>query len=190
MPTQISSGKTVFARWGPDGYYYPGIVGQVLDNHVKIAFLDGYSGLVTKEQIIELEMAFETLNFEGNFQNGGGFYKGVVSSRNPMIINYDDGDVEQIDLKQLRGARPGEEVIRVAFNPSGGKINPMALTGFVLGLVSIFLSYFGLIGLLAIVFSIIGIATFKPEIESKNAKWMSLIGIILGGLDLFLTFIW
>ncbi len=56
--------------------------------------------------------------------------------------------------------------------------NPMAATGFVLGIVSIFLYFIGILPILAIVFSSIGLGTFKQELQ-KN-KWMAGVGLALG----------
>jgi hypothetical protein len=58
------------------------------------------------------------------------------------------------------------------------KNNGMATTGFVLGLISVFLYMIGLIPILAIVFSAVGLGTFKPNIH-KN-KWMAGVGLALG----------
>ncbi len=58
------------------------------------------------------------------------------------------------------------------------KNNGMATTGFVLGLISVFLYMIGLIPILAIVFSAVGLGTFKPNIH-KN-KWMAELGWQLG----------
>ena len=96
-----------FARW-KNGYYYPGTAVQATDTYTTVLFLDGCTLNVPKEQILELEEGFRTLRFEGNWKNDGLFYKGVVSGRNPMVMNYNDGDVEVVQLVQLRGAKPGE----------------------------------------------------------------------------------
>jgi len=101
----VSPGQTVFARWS-DGYYYPATVDEVLGDHIKASFLDGDTGLVAKEHVVELQEAFETMHFQGNWQYEGFFFKGVLSSQLPMIMNYNDGDVEQIELGQLRGTMP------------------------------------------------------------------------------------
>jgi len=99
----FSLGETVFARWKPDGYYYPGVIKQVLGESFKISFLDGDTDQVTKEHIVRLQEAFSIMRFEGNWKKRGGFYMGVISSNEPLVMNYDDGDVEQIEIRQLRG---------------------------------------------------------------------------------------
>ena len=102
-PSAITQGETVFARWAPDGYYYPGVVDSIEENQVNIIFLDGDEAAVPVAHIIELETALNRLALEGNWQYGGLFYPGNLSNRVPMIMNYDDGDVEQVQLAQLRG---------------------------------------------------------------------------------------
>jgi hypothetical protein len=57
------------------------------------------------------------------------------------------------------------------------KNNPMALTRFILGLVSVVFYSIGILPILGIIFSAIGLATFKPDIQ-KN-KWMAVAGLIL-----------
>lgn len=56
--------------------------------------------------------------------------------------------------------------------------NGFGVTGFVLGLVSIFVYFIGIIPLLAMIFSAIGLSTFKEQTQ-KN-KWMAITGLILG----------
>jgi Domain of unknown function (DUF4190) len=63
-------------------------------------------------------------------------------------------------------------------NANEKKNNPMSLTGFVLGLISVVLYAVGLVPILAIIFSSVGLGTFKPELQ-KN-KWMAGAGLALG----------
>jgi len=103
-------GQTVFARW-KDGYYYPAVVDEVAENNVKVSFLDGHMGFASKGHVVQLQEAFQTMQLQGNWQNHGIFFKGRLNSQEPMMMYYNDGDVEQIELKQLRGIRPGEPII-------------------------------------------------------------------------------
>jgi len=105
MDLTISPGQTVFARW-KKRYYYPAIVDEVFDTHVNVTYLDKEVAVVAKEHIIPLQAAFDTLQFQGNWQHGGLYYKGKLASQLPLIMHYNDGDVEQVDLSQLRGTRP------------------------------------------------------------------------------------
>ena len=106
----ISQGQTVFARW-KDGYYYPGVVDKVMEYAVKVLFLDGDVGLVAKGHVVELQEALQTMQLQGNFENCGVFFKGVLESQESMTMYYNDGDVEQVELKQLRGAKLGEPIV-------------------------------------------------------------------------------
>jgi len=100
---------TVFAR-RTDGYFYPGILGEreQFGDNTQINFLDGQIAMVPEHDILELNQAFSTLHMEGNWKHGGIFFKGRIASQNPMVMHYNDGDVEIIQLRQLRGAKPGE----------------------------------------------------------------------------------
>lgn len=100
----IQTGQTCFALWR-DKYYYPAVIEDVLLHRVKVAFLDGHKGEVREEDIVDLQEAFKTMRFQGRWKNGLVFYKGTITSHNPMVMKYDDGYVEQIELKQLRGRR-------------------------------------------------------------------------------------
>ena len=92
-----------FARWA-DGKYYPAVVTDILNSHAKVAYLDGDTGMASIDHIIELYEGFETLKFQGNWK-GWGYHDGVLSSTSPLIMEYSDGEVEQIHLKQLRGIK-------------------------------------------------------------------------------------
>ena len=102
----VSLGQKVFAFWDDgNGYYYPAVVGKDLGDKIEVTFMDGDSGVVSKADIVELQEALETMKLEGNWKNCGGFFPGYISSQHTMTMSYDDGDVEQIELRQLRGAR-------------------------------------------------------------------------------------
>lgn len=64
------------------------------------------------------------------------------------------------------------------------KNNLIATTGFSLGIVSVFFYFIGILPILAIVFSSIGLATFKSELQ-KN-KWMAGVGLALGIIYTFM----
>jgi len=44
--------------------------------------------------------------FEGNWQEGLFWHKGELFSHSPLIIAYNDGDIEHISLHQLRAFFP------------------------------------------------------------------------------------
>jgi len=103
-------GQTVFARWR-DGYYYPAVVDSVGDYDVKVSYLDGDIGVVKVRHIVEFEEGMRILRLQSNWQNRGIFFRGNIRGTNPTIMHYNDGDIEEIELKQLRGARPGEPTL-------------------------------------------------------------------------------
>jgi hypothetical protein len=76
-----------------------------------------------------------------------------------------DGFVPASAAEPRNSGAPGEEK----------SFNGMAITGFVLGLVSTVLYPIGIIPILGIVFSGIGMGTFKPQ--KQKAKWMAPTGL-------------
>ncbi|WP_240416500.1 DUF4190 domain-containing protein [Paenibacillus periandrae] len=58
------------------------------------------------------------------------------------------------------------------------KRNTMALVGFILGIISLFISIWGVVGIVACVFSGVGLGKFNSETEDN--KWMAVTGLILG----------
>ncbi|MCL2478029.1 MAG: zinc-ribbon domain-containing protein [Treponema sp.] len=66
------------------------------------------------------------------------------------------------------------------------KFNMMILIGFILGVVSLFLNFFGIVGILACVFSGMGLAKFNDKTE--NYKWMGYLGIVLGVIGVIYAF--
>jgi cell shape-determining protein MreD len=62
--------------------------------------------------------------------------------------------------------------------------NKHGVTGFVLGVIGYFLYEVGLLPILAIVFSSIGLGTHDPS-QHKN-RWMSIVGLISGIIGTFL----
>lgn len=75
-------------------------------------------------------------------------------------------------------------------NTSNSK-NTYATIGFILGIVSWILSFFGIVGILAIVFSSLGLSNL-PKCNNKG-KAFSIIGLIMGICSVVyavITFIW
>jgi len=98
----LAPNQLCFAHWN-DGYYYPAVISDVLPTLVKVAFLDGDSGQVALEHIARLHEAFDILDFECAYGLLGSYYRGVVISQQPIVFQYDDGVVEQTELRNLRG---------------------------------------------------------------------------------------
>jgi len=99
----ITPNQLCFAPWS-DGYYYPAVISDVKPYMVTVAFLDTDTGTAAHDHIVGLNEAFETMHFECRY-GWLGYYKGVLTNREPLVFHYDDGVVEQTALKNLRGIR-------------------------------------------------------------------------------------
>ena len=105
IDNSLGSGTTVFALWEGDNYYYPAHIGESNSSQITVNYLDGETALLASEFVIELQEALSILNFEGNWENKGSYYNGIITSTQPLIITYEDGVDEQVELTQLRGTR-------------------------------------------------------------------------------------
>jgi len=90
-----------FAPW-LDGYYYPAVVEDILQDHVRVAFLDSDKRTVPKEQVVGLQEAFNTMTFQGNWRDGYCYFGGFLTNHQPLVMVYNDGEVEHVNLYQLR----------------------------------------------------------------------------------------
>jgi len=99
----IRPNQLCFAPWH-DGYYYPAVISDVNPHEVTVVYLDGDTGHVQHDFILGVNEALDGLRFECNY-GWMGFYAGVITSREPIIFHYDDGTIEQTDLRKLRGVR-------------------------------------------------------------------------------------
>jgi len=98
----LAPNQLCFAHWD-DGYFYPAVISDVLPTLVKVAYLDGDSGQVSLGHIARLQEAFDTLDFQCAYGLLGSYYRGVIISQQPIVFQYDDGVVEQTELRNLRG---------------------------------------------------------------------------------------
>ncbi|MCR5146905.1 MAG: DUF4190 domain-containing protein [Clostridia bacterium] len=64
------------------------------------------------------------------------------------------------------------------------KTNPQALASFILALVGIIVAGIPC-GIAAVITGILGLTKFNPETQ-KN-KWMAIVGIVLGAIDIILV---
>ena len=96
-------GQKVFARWNNGEVYFPGIVSAVNGDQLDISFLDGDKGTAPIVDVLELHKAFTTLKLHGNWQNGGEWYTGKITKSEPLTMQYDYGEVEEVKLEQLQG---------------------------------------------------------------------------------------
>lgn len=70
---------------------------------------------------------------------------------------------------------------------NNAKLNIMALIGFVIGCVSIFLNFWGIVGIVALVFSIVGLVQINNT--NEKGKGFAIAGIALGGFGVLYGFI-
>ena len=138
----------IFAQAG-DGYFYPGRIGEANESHVEVLFLDGNTATVQKEDIVSFEHAISTFALQANWKNGGTFYPGKIEGQNPMVMKYDDGDVENIELRQLRGASPDNPPAsnRGCLSIIGSIFDTLDAIGFVIGVI---------VGIVVIILFVIG----------------------------------
>ena len=121
MSTEIA--QTVFAKWH-DGYYYPAVINRKIDDDLFVAYLDGSKGVVTHDKTMSIDQGLKTLKMQGRWDHGSIFYKGRIitepmdnahnhhgSTPTFLTMYYNDGDVEVVDLSQLRGEKEGEPVV-------------------------------------------------------------------------------
>ena len=60
------------------------------------------------------------------------------------------------------------------------KANGMAVAGFSLGIASVFLYWIGIVPIIGLIFSIIALATYRPEVHT--GRWMAVTGLVLSAL--------
>lgn len=65
---------------------------------------------------------------------------------------------------------------------SNDSYNAFAMTGFVLSIISFFLNFWGIVGILAVVFSILGLCQISKT--SQKGKVLSILGIIFGAINI------
>ena len=98
-----------------------------------------------------------------------------------------DDEVEDATLAETPGATAGKgtqggqaDARRAAGGSTGlveKRANSMALLGLIIGVTSVFLYRIGLLPIFGVVFSTIGLGTFKPE--SQKNRWMAVVGLLL-----------
>lgn len=113
------AGTYVFAYWEADGFWYPAEVEEVDGEQVHVHFLDDDArkwlpiGQVGRYEVDVGDAV------EANWQNGGKYYPGTIADRDGdrYYVQYDDGDEERVDVRQLRvslhtseGFQPGQLV--------------------------------------------------------------------------------
>lgn len=85
--------------------------------------------------------------------------------------------------KDSTASSPQNNTVQQEENPS---TNIMAVVGFVVGLISILIDFFGIIGMIAIVLSVAGYMGCKQN--NQKGKGRAVFGVILGLISVFYAF--
>lgn len=87
------------------------------------------------------------------------------------------------------GAEQSEQIKQTFVSPSystpvpkKSKPNTNAIVGFVIALISLFLNFAGLVGIAAVIVSVIGL--IKVDDCNGNGKSMSIVGIVIGAVSI------
>ncbi len=81
---------------------------------------------------------------------------------------------------QQLGSVTGQVASGTQLTADQRKASGMAVAGFSLGIASVFLYWIGIVPILGLIFSIIALATYRPEIHT--GRWMAVIGLVLSAL--------
>ena len=65
---------------------------------------------------------------------------------------------------------------------SNNSYNGLSIAGFVLGIISCFLNFFGIIGIVAVVLSSIGLSQISRDYQKGKA--LAIIGLVLGTINI------
>jgi hypothetical protein len=96
-------GQRVLAQWGPEPFYYPGVVGAVSEDVLSIQYDDGDRGEVMPEQVLPLRLEVGDRVY-ARWQRGRYYYPGQITSRNGanILVQYDDGRQEWTTIDVVR----------------------------------------------------------------------------------------
>lgn len=91
---------------------------------------------------------------------------------------------------QRRDTKATEAVSEVPRQENGvsapKKMNTLAIVGFVIAMISLFLNFWGLVGIAAVIVSVIGMIKVKEN--NENGKGFALAGIIVGACSVLYGF--
>ena len=65
---------------------------------------------------------------------------------------------------------------------SNGSYNSLSIAGFILGIISCFLNFWGIVGIVAVVLSAIGLSQISRD--SQKGKVLAILGIVLGSINI------
>lgn len=97
------AGDRVLAYWEPDGLWYPGEIDYVDRQGFHIIFDDDDEAVVSRHELRPLNWRVGS-RIECNWQNGGEYYPGRVTSMRGERIDflYDDGARERLTVSSCR----------------------------------------------------------------------------------------
>ncbi|MBI1904269.1 MAG: hypothetical protein HYS13_24505 [Planctomycetia bacterium] len=103
QPKGFFRGQKIYARWKPDGYWYPATIHRFENGHHLVRYED-----LTWEWLKEKDLSTYTVeggnNVEINWQGRGLYYKARVLSRrgNELRVQYDNGEEGGAWTSQVR----------------------------------------------------------------------------------------
>ena len=68
------------------------------------------------------------------------------------------------------------------------KMNPMCLAGFIISIVSWFLTLFGIVSITAIILSVVGLVQVNNDPVNQKGKGLAIAGIIIGSISALVAF--
>jgi hypothetical protein len=96
-------GQRVLAQWGPEPFYYPGVVGAVNGDVISIQYDDGDRAAVMPEQVLPLRLDVGDRVY-ARWQRGPYYYPGRIARKNgdDLLVQYDDGRQEWTRIEVVR----------------------------------------------------------------------------------------
>src|SRR5207245_2751714 len=97
------AGMRVMAYWQADGHWYPAEIKEIKDGSCKVLWDDGISKWLEPNQVSRYTIKTGD-KVQGNWKNGGLYYRGKVTSKKDKEIHivYDDGDEEDTTIDMVR----------------------------------------------------------------------------------------
>ena len=100
------------------------------------------------------------------------------------IINDETKFCPNCGGKQMEKNSTVEPPMPVENKPSS---NAFAIVGFVISLISLLLNFLGLVGIAAVIVSVLGL--IKVDAYNGHGKSMSIVGIVIGGISILYGFL-
>lgn len=99
----FTPGRRVLARWGSDGYWYPGTVQQLEAARCQVRFDDGQVAWLGKDGVALIQI-YRGLRIEVDFRRRGRYFPATIQrvDGERMRVLYDDGEEEETTVSCLR----------------------------------------------------------------------------------------